>query len=637
MSIVGLAALLAVIFGVGGGLLALIGSRPNFAPAGFGAAGTFALVFLLNWAFMYTAPPTFAGAGLLGYVLVDAIMAFIVFFAADAAFSRTGGGVIVAGVTAIVLLLAFGPFYNYYFMGQGNVDKLVAKLNVELVKADPNNPDAAYPDTDNDHMVFGDQIAMQIANGVGNQGNLGTRYNMFPGVLQERDGHMYYLFAFNADGRRNTEKVKGLAPGYVEVDAENPNAKPRLVTGDANGTKYAIRYWPSGWNQTDLERHIWSYKDASGNTPYQHRFKEGLTFETDDTGRPFYTATLNAPVVRWRDSLPETFITVDAQNGAITEYRIPGVKIDDPKEAARVASLPEVPAWVDRVYSRSDAEHMIKAWAHWGHVNEAGKRDAPYQELWDNKNNRFKIDDEDDFGGLNLVYTKNGPAWQAVLTSVRRSTVAHYIVLMDTRSPNARVYPAPQGMKIERDVAAAINDAPTNIKRYDPTALGLYKINKQLTWAASLVPDGKANVEEENSDPAPAGYSGFAVLDATNAVANRAITGNDKATVFTAYLNQIAAGTTNPSPARESMFANATGTVASIQTPVAGGNTIVVIRLVGDKHLYKAPFADTEVGLSMVSVKEGDNITIRYISTDSNAVQRNISTVVNNSLTKVTK
>jgi hypothetical protein len=209
-------------------------------------------------------------------------------------------------------------------------------------------------------------------------------------------------------------------------------------------------------------------------------------------------------------------------------------------------------------------------------------------------------------------------------------------VLMDTNKPIARVYPAPTGLKVEDKVVNTFDTAAINkVAGLDITQLALHKVYGQLTWVGGMVGNGQA-------DEGEASYNGIGVINATTTIGTNVIIENDKGRAFKTYLDQIVGGSDNSNPGASKLLKTVTGTVASIQTPVSAGSTTIVIRLVGDTHFYTAQFDMSSPNkitrsLTMVSVKEGEKVTISFAATDPNASQIDMSALVNNSLTTAGK
>jgi hypothetical protein len=561
----------------------------------------FVVLLFVDWLFYFKERPVFAGAGWVGMVVVNLIILLIAFGIVDG--FRRKVGLASAGSLVIVVVLSAGVvgIWNNWYLGQGNVDKLTHALNVKMVPTNPKDPAGNYPPTSDDHMVIvGDQAARNQANRAMNTKGISTRYDLGDGELQSVAGHMYYLFDLKVTGVKNSGAVQYTSPGYIAVDAEDPNAAPEAKLG------YKIHYFPGGTYQANLERYLY-------NNGFRTQFIDGLSLEVDDNWQPYYTASVNDPLVRWQDSAPVGFIAVDAQTGKINRYK-----------------LDQIPAWVDRVYSRATAQHLLDAWGHWGQ--------APYKAINEGSANRYKLS-----GDLNLVYTEakgdwpGGPAYQALFTSFKSDTAVRYVALMSTRSNQVFVYEAPAGLQVESNVKEAFNQTVSTTKKFDPTALALHKIYGQLTWVASMVGDGQGDKSDDNGTVVPTSFAGVGVINATQADSSKAIIGRDKGDALSQYSTQIATGSNNNAPGANAQEKTLQGKLASVSPPlVFNGNTYMILTLEGDNaHLYRGQVTETATSLSMTVAKVGDQVTIKYIDTGGNNPIRNIASFQSASLAGV--
>jgi len=562
---------------------------------------SFVVLLFTDWLIFFKMRPVFAGAGWTFLVITNLVILLIAFGIVDGIRRKVGLASAVSASVVIVLLVGVLGIWNNWWLGQGNVDKLTHALNVKMVTTDAKDPAGNYPPTSDEHMVIvGDQAARNQANRAMNTKGISTRYDLGDGALQSVAGHMYYIFDLKVTGVKNSGAVDYTSPGYIVVDAEDPNAAPQAKLG------YKIKYFPGGTFQANLERHLY-------NNGYRTQFIDGLSLEVDDDWKPYYTASVNDPLVRWQDSVPVGFIAVDAQTGKINR-----------------SNLNQIPTWVDRVYSRSTAQHLLDAWGHWGQ--------APYKAINEGSANRYKIS-----GDLNLVYTEakgdwpGGPAWQALFTSFKSDTAVRYIALMSTRSNQVFVYDAPAGLQVENSVKEAFNQTASTTKKFDPTALALHKIYGQLTWVASMVGDGQGDKTDDNGTVVPTSFAGVGVINATQADSSKAIIGRDKGDALSQYSTQIATGNNNNSPGANAQEKTLQGKLASVSPPlVFNGNTFMIFTIEGDNaHLYRGQVTETANSLAMTVAKVGDQVTIKYIDTGGNNPIRNIASFQSASLAGV--
>ncbi|MDG5786057.1 hypothetical protein QA612_01045 [Evansella sp. AB-P1] len=108
------------------------------------------------------------------------------------------------------------------------------------------------------------------------------------------------------------------APGYIIVNAENPQSEPELVLHD-------MTYVPSAFFHENLERHVRS--------AYPDVLMLDTTFEIDTEGNPYYIISYGHYTEFRRVADVDGIIIVDPATGEMEQY---------PKEDA--------PEWVNRIY-----------------------------------------------------------------------------------------------------------------------------------------------------------------------------------------------------------------------------------------------------------------------------------------------
>jgi hypothetical protein len=452
-------------------------------------------------------------------------------------------------------------------------------------------PLGAYPSTSDQHMVtVSDQNALNIANRAmsqdipGSNASLGSRYTLGDCELQSVLAHMYYICGLRLSGTANNRADQYTIPGYIVVDAENPDATPQARLG------YHMVYTPGAPFGHSITRLIYGWN--------RNLYVDDLTLEVNDQWRPEYTASVDSPPVRWQQAVPVAFITVDPQTGRVTRY-----------------PLDRIPAWVDRVYSQTMAEDMLNWWGQWGAVP------------WNVQGcgGRYQVD-----GAPTLVYTSDGPAWQALLTSQNNDTAVSYIALMDTRSKIVRLYHAPEGLTLQSTAIEAIDSSANNLKSLDPVDLALHEIYGRLEWVAPLVPKGTATQPGDELTAEPS--AGMALLTATDPNASGVVIGQTKADALTQLAVQIANATTNPAPGATSIVKTVTGTVAGVDQVVISGQTYVLLELKGEVgDIYRGQISgNTARNLAMGLVHAGDRVTVTFVNTGDPV--RNIGALTDSSV-----
>lgn len=594
----GLAFLLAVCFTVPMAVLNILPiwvDRDNVPAATVvPAVVSLGLMTLFDWVILYTATPTFTfSGGFLGLVFMNLAILLICFAIENFVVSKFSVGT--CGV--IVVLVVFGIFCwikSGSPYSQEGATKLANTVHVTM------EPLGSYPDTDANHLKIVDAGAAYVkansalSTGAATSQNLNTFYDIpNQGVLQSVQDHLYYLFPLQLTSRRNRNSVHGVVPGFIAVDAEDPNTDPQLHLG------YKMLWTANAAYGHSLNRLIWSHFKGS--------YVDDVTFEVDDQWKPFYTASLNKSVWGWNHAVPQSMITVDPQTGQIQHY-----------------PLSQTPAWVDRIYSAGTAKEMMGWWGEWG----MGPKKAPFGWWSEGSGNRFKVADDPV-----LVYTKEGPAWQMLLSSWQKDTAVNYIALFDTttesRVPNVRLYRPDSQMTLASVALDNFRSAAANIKRNQPLDPAIHKIYGKLTWVVSFGAPGAPDVANGDTPNNSDSFHGVGLMqtgDTSGASAVVAFDENAKATALDAYQAQLAQGDLNQSPEESSNYSSVDGVVKQFNEVVTGGQTYVYVLLAGDPtHYYAGAVNDQNPELAFIRVGAKVRMTFLNLGTGSGGARRNIA------------
>jgi hypothetical protein len=456
--------------------------------------------------------------------------------------------------------------------GQEMATQLASMVNIE--RADIGE----YPETDPEHMVLMSEEAArfkadQSLNTIRDELNISSIYDLNDAALQSIDGHLYWAFDLKFDGWRNANKYNRIVPCYTLVDAENPDASPTLECG------YEMRYTPGSPTDTSIKRLIWR--------EYRNYVIDDITFEVDDQGNPYYTATINKPATTFETALPVKAIIVNPQTGEITEYEIE-----------------DVPTWVDRIYSDDVVKQMMNWWGHWG----AGPEKAPFR-LWrESGANRYRV-----AGDPTLVYVNDGgvghPEWQIIMKSWKTTDEsATYVVLFNARANSARIFEVPN-LQTEKAAIGVFESDNANLRSNDARHAAMHMIYGRLTWVVSFIPDSESE--------SPKSFAGLGLMAADSVQATSAILAESKETVLADYRTWLTgANGSSADPNAESVTTTVSGTIAQVSTMVVDGTTNFLVILeedparvfrgVGDATRVELPFA-----------QPGAQVTIEYIDVDT--------------------
>ncbi len=550
--------------------------------------GAFGGIFLLNMIWLYAGRPIQHGFGLWWYGVMELFFVLVVFVASGFIKQRVTPVPFISAGLALLLLIIAG-FVNMWWYYPSNAHMLAELANVTIIKE-------GYPSTDVATIpAFGPQEARQKADRGMNEGGIGTLYDPGKCLEQKVDGKRLYVCELLLTDRKATLSADYDVPGYMTVDPYNKDAVGKLVSKTNDGAEIHISWVPNGWFGGNLERLVWKQYGL---------YPDELVFQIDDNRRPFYTTTLNSPPMRFDTAVPEKFITIDAQTGETTEYKLDG---------DTSSKLPPIPSWVERVISEKTARQYMDWWGRWGQ--------AKYDPFTESSENRFKV-----HGSLNLVFTDDGNmAWQILMGSWRRDSALQYIVLFNTRGELIRAYPAPAGLAGEAAVIAEFEKSPRNIRSYDPTNMGLYRIYGEPVWVGSLVANGAGGVKDDNEFPQMEPYVGSAIMRGQKSQADNAILayeGNKDG--FDQLSVQIARQPLTDTPNSEAPPGSVTGIIERKGDFNDASGPVIVLQLKSDDHLYRGRITYDQAQ-NLVLLEVGDAVKITFLETGK--IERAISTI----------
>jgi hypothetical protein len=340
-------------------------------------------------------------------------------------------GIVVAG-----LIVVFTTWFD------SNAKALAAIPNVIIEKAS-----TPLVPTDPKHIVL---VSQSIASFKGQQilgsngQNLGSSYSLDPNsyTLQSINHHLYYVAPLTYNNIF-INLSNSSTPGFVVVDAENPQATPTLHVGPGD----SIAYLPGAIFNEDLLRHVY----LSG---YTYGKLVDPTLELDDSFHPYWTMSLMQPTRGYTGDVLSQVLIVDAHTGVITSYK--------PQD---------VPTWVDRVMP-SDTVNQYLTW--WGLYHNAP---------WFNPSGAQQ---QSPAGSPQLVYNNvDEPVWLVAMTSSSSNDNSSTgLFLFDTHKNEAHFYPAAAGLGIGTNVQNTFASTRANILRYGVDSFQLYSICSIPTWVA---------------------------------------------------------------------------------------------------------------------------------------------------------
>ncbi len=477
---------------------------------------------------------------------------------------RRTTGAATAGIVAISLALVIGIVINSLIVVfttwfDPNAKALAAIPNIQVSSSPlpPTNVQHIVLVTQNIAAYRGQQVLAQSGQ------NLGSIYHLETSqyTLQAVDQHLYWIAPlvynniFSNLGNYNT-------PGYVVVDAENPDAPPQLRTG------YHMHYVPGALLNQDLIRHVY----LSG---YTYGDLADPTLEVRDDWRPFYTISLMQPSRGFTGEVLHQVLLVDPQTGDIQTYAPAGV-----------------PSWVDRVVPASVVTDYL-TW--WGLYHAAP---------WFNPSGQGQ---QQPVGDPELVYNDvNQPVWLIPMTSSSASDNSSTgVMLFDTKKNSATFYNV-AGLGVGSNVTTVFASNPTNIRNYDVSTPQLYSIYGRPTWVAIF--------SQANSNGAT--FQAVGLVAADDLSGNNVQMASSLSQALTLYSQWLAAhpkgGGTSGGPSSTGNTTTIAGKVLRIAPATQNGQTIYYVQISGSSHIFTA-----SLGISPVLplVQPGDSVTGTYLET----------------------
>ena len=465
------------------------------------------------------------------------------------------GLVVAAGIGIVVagLIVVFTTWFDSNAKALAAIPNVtVEKSTTPLLPTDPNN------------IVL---VSSGIANFKGQQvlgsngQNYGSSYNLDPNsyTLQSINNHLYYVAPMSYNNIF-INLSNSTTPGFVVVDAEDPNAQAKLHVGP-NDT---IAYLPGAIFNQDLLRHVY----LSG---YTYGKLVDPTLELDDSFHPFWTISLMQPTRGYTgDQLSEVLI-VDAHTGAITDY--------PPNR---------VPPWVDRVMP-SDTVNQYLTW--WGLYHSAP---------WFNPSGAGQ---QTPSGDPQLVYNKvDQPVWLVAMTSSSANDNSSTgIFLFDTHKNEAQFYTSASGLGIGTNVQNTFASTRANILRYNVDSFQLYQICGVPTWTAIYSSGGI--------------YQDVGMLDAQKLNGGNVQFEPTLSAVLNDYKTWLAqnnvTNTCGASSPTGGTTQTVTGKVLRISSVQQGTNTIYYIQIAGQHAIFTA---NLTLSPKLPLVQAGDTVTVTYLN-----------------------
>jgi hypothetical protein len=477
---------------------------------------------------------------------------------------KVRAGIVGLGVVILMLLIVNPIWAISTTWFDGNAKALAHIPDVKMQAST-----SSLPPTNTDHMVLVSQdvAAYKGQQVLGQNGqNYGSTYHLEEDqyALQSVDKHLYWVapLVYN---NIFTNLSNSDTPGYVVVDAENPDAQAELRTGNQCDTACGLHYVPGALLNQDLMRHVYLSGYTNGNLL-------DPTLEVNDSWKPYFTISLMQPSRGFTGDLLAQVLLVDPQSGDVQSY-----------------APQDVPSWVDRVMPSSTVTDYLTWWgkyenAPWFNPSGSGIQ-APS-------------------GDPELVYNDvDQPVWLVPMTSGSGADNSSTgVFLFDTRENEAKFYPL-SGLAVGDTVQHAFESNPHNIRNYSVSSIQLYQIYGEPTWVAIFV------------QPASIGSTFQAVgfLDAKDVQgANVQMESNRDAGLadYSGWLSSH--GNSASGPSQNATPKQVQGIVKRIAPVTQGNATVYYIWIEGQSHIFTA---DLSLSPKLPLVAIGDTVTGTYLET----------------------
>ena len=402
-----------------------------------------------------------------------------------------------------------------------------------------------------------DLALKQAEKKLGEEPGLGSIVDVGEFTLQQVDGKLTFVAPLEHSGMWKYFDNK-TTPGYITVSATDPD-DVQLVQ-ELDGEEIKLRYLKSACFGDKLLRHI-------RNSGYRTTGLTDMSFELDESGRPYWTVTTYENTAFW--GLPEAngVLVCDAQTGECKLY-----------------SIDEAPDWIDKIQPEDFIDDQIDNYGDY------------VKGFWNSVFGKNGVINKTP--GLLTVYNNGECYYYTGMTSVGNDDATTGFLMVNTRTKEAKFFQmagateesaqASAEGKIQEKGYNATLPVPINVQGI-PTYFMTLKDKSGLIKAYAMV-----NIENysivatgESIDQVQQAY-----IDAMLANGNDAVIGSDEAYSYSVE-----------------------GTVTRISANISGGNTIYYMII--NEDTTKLYVAASKLSAELPITREGDNVKISYID-DSN-------------------
>ena len=441
------------------------------------------------------------------------------------------------GLLYFVALMVFSPIFmpSTHRNLIGNVEEIEFSSEIEHIDL------KQLPIIDKD-------LAYKLADKkLGEIPSLGSQVTIGDLSLQSVNGQLYYVGPLEHSSffkwLTNREGTKG----YIKVSATNQN-DVQLVT-ELNGEDIHLKYIPSAYLFSDLDRHAYLNDMKAGHTDY--------TFELDDEGNPYWVIT------RYDNAI------------GITEQKAIGTEIINAQTGeTNIYDIENTPKWVDRIQPSSYINNYLNKWGELVHgiLNFSDKdKLKPTQ-------------------GMNIIFNDDECYYYTGITSVGNDEGLVGFMLTNTRTGEAKMYKTSGATE-----AASMKSAEGKVQQYGYTATFPYLINIQSEPTYFMTLKDSNGLVKQYAMVNVKNYNTVAVGDTLQSTLNR-------------YLEALT--NTNISLEGSNSEESLVGEVERIGLVVKEGSSIYDIKIKGEDSFFSV---STETSREVALTNIGDTISIKFI------------------------
>ena len=441
------------------------------------------------------------------------------------------------GLLYFVALMVFSPIFmpSTHRNLIGNVEEIEFSSEIEHIDL------KQLPIIDKD-------LAYKLADKkLGEIPSLGSQVTIGDLSLQSVNGQLYYVGPLEHSSffkwLTNREGTKG----YIKVSATNQN-DVQLVT-ELNGEDIHLKYIPSAYLFSDLDRHAYLNDMKAGHTDY--------TFELDDEGNPYWVIT------RYDNAI------------GITEQKAIGTEIINAQTGeTNIYDIENTPKWVDRIQPSSYINNYLNKWGELVHgiLNFSDK-------------DKLKSTQ-----GMNIIFNDDECYYYTGITSVGNDEGLVGFMLTNTRTGEAKMYKTSGATE-----AASMKSAEGKVQQYGYTATFPYLINIQSEPTYFMTLKDSNGLVKQYAMVNVKNYNTVAVGDTLQSTLNR---------YFEALTN------TNISLEGSNSEESLVGEVERIGLVVKEGSSIYDIKIKGQDNFFSV---STETSREVALTNIGDTISIKFI------------------------